>query len=102
MVGKKDTLKKVRALLHARRVPSVRSTRFTQGRTQRWGLAWSFAAAEPQKRRQPDQAAPAAARRALCHILHAISSAVCSGTIFVKSGPCLGEVLLKLLLCPVA
>ena len=98
MVGKKDTLKKVRALLHARGVPSVRSTQFTQGRTQRWGLAWSFTAAQPQKRRQPDQAAPAVARRALYHILHAISSAVRSGTMFLRRDPwpCLGEVLLKL------
>jgi hypothetical protein len=42
MVGKKATMRRARALLHAQRVPAVRTTEFVQGRTSRWGLAWSF------------------------------------------------------------
>ena len=53
MVGKKETLKRVKAMLHALGVPSVRSTQFTQGRTHRWGLAWSFQAPQHVARRQP-------------------------------------------------
>ncbi len=44
MVGKKATLRRARQALHAAGVPSVRTTEFVQGRTSRWGLAWSFAA----------------------------------------------------------
>ena len=61
MVGKKETLKRVRAMLHALGVPSTRSTQFTQGRTHRWGLAWSFKASQQSVRRQPEQV-PAVAR----------------------------------------
>jgi len=42
MVGKKKTLKSVRKLLHALNVPGLRTTEFVQGRTHRWGIAWSF------------------------------------------------------------
>ncbi len=56
MVGKKETLKRVRAMLHALGVPSVRSTQFTQGRTQRWGLAWSFRAPQHSANKQSGQA----------------------------------------------
>ncbi len=56
MVGKKETLKRVRAMLNALGVPGVRSTQFTQGRTQRWGLAWSFKASQQVARKQPGQA----------------------------------------------
>lgn len=63
MVGKKETLKRVRALLHAHGVPSVRSTQFTQGRMHRWGLAWSFRTPVQPARRQPVPA-PAIARHA--------------------------------------
>ena len=55
MVGKKETLKRVRAMLHALGVPSVRSTQFTQGRTHRWGLAWSFKAPQQIARKQSGQ-----------------------------------------------
>ena len=48
MVGKKTTLRDLRQLLHELNVPVVRSMEFTQGKTQRWGIAWSFAA--PKKR----------------------------------------------------
>jgi len=44
MVGKKATMRGLRQLLHALGVPVVRSTTFTQGQTERWGVAWSFAA----------------------------------------------------------
>ncbi len=44
MVGKKATLRRAREALHAAGVPGVRTTEFVQGRTSRWGLAWSFAA----------------------------------------------------------
>lgn len=43
MCGKKDTMKRLRRLLEVRRVPSVRTAAFHQGRTTRWGVAWSFA-----------------------------------------------------------
>ena len=42
MVGKKSSIKSLRSLLREAAVPHVLSTRFTQGRTMRWGLAWSF------------------------------------------------------------
>ena len=42
MVGKKASIKTLRALLRDAGVPIVHSTRFAQGRTMRWGLAWSF------------------------------------------------------------
>lgn len=44
MVGKKATLRRAREAVHAAGVPGVRTTEFVQGRTSRWGLAWSFAA----------------------------------------------------------
>lgn len=43
MCGKKDTMKRLRRLLEVRRVPAVRTATFHQGRTTRWGVAWSFA-----------------------------------------------------------
>ena len=61
MVGKKETLKRVRAMLHALSVPSVRSTQFTQGRTHRWGLAWSFRVPQVAASKQPGLA-PTVAR----------------------------------------
>jgi 23S rRNA (adenine1618-N6)-methyltransferase len=43
MVGKKATLKAMRAMLTARGARTVRTAEFAQGRTARWGLAWSLA-----------------------------------------------------------
>ncbi len=43
MVGKKATLKAMRAMLAARGARAVRTAEFAQGRTARWGLAWSLA-----------------------------------------------------------
>eukprot|EP00891_Asterochloris_glomerata_P009454 jgi/Astpho2/9454/e_gw1.00145.65.1_t len=42
MVGKKATLKQLRKQLHAGRVTALRTTEFVQGKTSRWGVAWSF------------------------------------------------------------
>jgi 23S rRNA (adenine1618-N6)-methyltransferase len=45
MVGKKKTLKQLRKLLHGMSdVSALRTTEFVQGRTSRWGIAWSFMA----------------------------------------------------------
>eukprot|EP00898_Chlorokybus_atmophyticus_P003318 jgi/Chlat1/3988/Chrsp26S03981 len=52
MLGRKATLLQLKKELHERKVPAVRVTEFSQGRTARWGLAWSFApdvAADIQK-----------------------------------------------------
>ncbi|XP_024382131.1 uncharacterized protein [Physcomitrium patens] len=43
MVGRKATLKGLTARLWALGAAAVRTTEFVQGRTSRWGLAWSFA-----------------------------------------------------------
>ena len=45
MVGKKSTLKALRQQLCAAGVSALRVTEFAQGRTSRWGIAWSFAEA---------------------------------------------------------
>lgn len=42
MVGKKETLKKVRGSLHRLGVTALRTTELAQGRTSRWAVAWSF------------------------------------------------------------
>ena len=43
LCGKKATLRACVAELRRLRAPAVRTTTFAQGRTQRWGLAWSWA-----------------------------------------------------------
>lgn len=47
MVGKKASLGLLRGLLTARGVPLTHTTRFQQGRTVRFGLAWSFHTHDP-------------------------------------------------------
>lgn len=42
MVGRKVNLKALCQEISALGVPAVRTTEFAQGRTSRWGLAWSF------------------------------------------------------------
>ena len=43
MCGKKDTTKMLKKLLHGeKKVTAVRSETFYQGKTTRWGVAWSF------------------------------------------------------------
>jgi 23S rRNA (adenine1618-N6)-methyltransferase len=42
MCGKKSTMTKMRACLHAHRVPAVRTTELLHGKTSRWCIAWSF------------------------------------------------------------
>ncbi|KAG7379810.1 Methyltransferase-like protein 16 [Phytophthora pseudosyringae] len=44
MVGKKSSLRKLLALLRGKKVQSTRTTEFFQGRTKRWGIAWTFSA----------------------------------------------------------
>ena len=67
MVGKKATLRAVRAALAELRCPTVRTTELCQGRTSRWAVAWSWvadarAAAAPLPRvANPAKAAAAAA-----------------------------------------
>mmetsp|Transcript_2504 Transcript_2504/g.7537 ORF Transcript_2504/g.7537 Transcript_2504/m.7537 type:complete len:429 (-) Transcript_2504:2387-3673(-) len=43
MLGRKSSLKALRATLYRHRATALRTTEFSQGRTSRWGLAWSFA-----------------------------------------------------------
>ncbi|CAI5708430.1 unnamed protein product [Hyaloperonospora brassicae] len=43
MVGRKASLRKLLALLREMKVRSTRTTEFFQGRTKRWGVAWTFA-----------------------------------------------------------
>lgn len=43
MLGRKASLKALRTALYRHRPTALRTTEFAQGRTSRWGLAWSFA-----------------------------------------------------------
>ena len=47
MCGKKETMRKLRRLLDMAKVPAIRTAQFLQGKTVRWGVAWSFS---PQAR----------------------------------------------------
>jgi 23S rRNA A1618 N6-methylase RlmF len=42
MVGRKASLRKLLALLREHQVQNTRTTEFFQGRTKRWGIAWTF------------------------------------------------------------
>lgn len=42
LVGRKDSLKKVRTQLYGMGVTALRTTEFFQGRTSRWAVAWSW------------------------------------------------------------
>lgn len=42
MVGRKASLRKLLALLREKNVQTTRTTEFFQGRTKRWGIAWTF------------------------------------------------------------
>ncbi|KAE8901302.1 hypothetical protein PF005_g7354 [Phytophthora fragariae] len=44
MIGRKSSLRKLLALLREKQVQSTRTTEFFQGRTKRWGIAWTFSA----------------------------------------------------------
>ena len=46
MCGKKETVKRLRAMLRTRGAKAVRETTFYQGKTRRWGVAWSFVATD--------------------------------------------------------
>ncbi|TYZ57591.1 hypothetical protein PybrP1_004692 [[Pythium] brassicae (nom. inval.)] len=45
MVGRKASLRRILAALREQQVPHMRTTEFFQGRTKRWGVAWTFSAA---------------------------------------------------------
>ncbi|EGZ25468.1 hypothetical protein PHYSODRAFT_486208 [Phytophthora sojae] len=42
MIGRKSSLRKLLALLRDKHVQRTRTTEFFQGRTKRWGIAWTF------------------------------------------------------------
>ena len=42
MVGKKQTLKKVRGAIRAAGATALKTTTFVQGKTHRWGIGWTF------------------------------------------------------------
>ncbi|KAF1334274.1 Cell division cycle protein, partial [Globisporangium splendens] len=44
MIGKKSTVRKILAVLREKQIPQTRTTEFLQGRTKRWGIAWTFRA----------------------------------------------------------
>lgn len=43
MIGRKATIRKILKVLREKQVPHSRTTEFFQGRTKRWGIAWTFA-----------------------------------------------------------
>jgi 23S rRNA A1618 N6-methylase RlmF len=47
MIGRKSSLRKLLAILREHHVPTYRTTEFFQGRTKRWGIAWTFTSAPP-------------------------------------------------------
>ena len=57
MIGKKTTLKTIKQLLKEYKVPVVVDTEFFQGKTHRWGIAWSYDShvtrPPPVKRQKP-------------------------------------------------
>ncbi|RHY64711.1 hypothetical protein DYB38_001919 [Aphanomyces astaci] len=42
LIGRKSSLRPLLAILRSHGIPNMRTTEFLQGRTTRWGLAWSF------------------------------------------------------------
>ncbi|XP_052801810.1 RNA N6-adenosine-methyltransferase mettl16-like [Mya arenaria] len=42
LIGKKTSLPLLKHFLHERQVPKISTTEFCQGRTMRWGIAWTF------------------------------------------------------------
>lgn len=42
MTGKRSSVAKIIAVLRSESIPMIFSTKFVQGRTMRWGIAWSF------------------------------------------------------------
>ncbi|CAM9601929.1 unnamed protein product, partial [Discosporangium mesarthrocarpum] len=54
MVGRKASAKKILGILREAGVRNVRSTEFFQGRTVRWGIAWSFSSEGMVSNKVPD------------------------------------------------
>lgn len=42
MIGRKSSIRKILAVLREKHVAHTRTTEFFQGRTKRWGIAWTF------------------------------------------------------------
>lgn len=42
MIGRKSTIRKILKVLRDKHVPHTRTAEFFQGRTKRWGIAWTF------------------------------------------------------------
>jgi 23S rRNA A1618 N6-methylase RlmF len=42
LVGKKQSLRKILSILREKKVKNICTTEFLQGRTKRWGIAWSY------------------------------------------------------------
>jgi 23S rRNA (adenine1618-N6)-methyltransferase len=53
MCGKKKTMTKLRARMHAARVPAIRTTELVHGKTSRWCIAWSFSKDAARKANVP-------------------------------------------------
>jgi len=53
MLGRKASIKPIRALLKTMRVPLVRVCELVQGRTTRWVICWSFGNGEQEQQAQP-------------------------------------------------
>lgn len=53
MCGKKKTMTSMRALMHALRVPAIRTTELVHGKTSRWCIAWSFSSDAAAKSNVP-------------------------------------------------
>ena len=53
MCGKKKTMTSMRTLLHALRVPAIRTTELVHGKTSRWCIAWSFSSDAASKSNVP-------------------------------------------------
>lgn len=65
MVGKKATLKSLRASLQTLGVRSLRTTEFAQGRTSRWAVAWSWMAGTDTATKPLSRGLPPAKRMAM-------------------------------------
>lgn len=90
MLGKKATLKALRAELQRLGVTALRTTELAQGKTSRWAIAWSFAvprgkASQPLPRPAPGPPAPPAGSSSAA----AAASGSCDRAGFLPTAPAL-------------